>query len=423
MQGAMWSGTSDVPLGCYLCTVSLAREKKGGNVPSMLHEYFAHRRIYRRRTPHVVKETAWDVRHLDRACPPTFNPTRCPAAEARFRVAGILRLPGPPPLPAFSAPTPPSSVLRRQHKKRGAKNRDYSGTIGYTVEWADERRERGTKGRKISKQRRQPARRFVRCLETEVCVGDVECGTRCDFCGVGGRETDQGQQVEDDVTTRGEESEVREARRVLPSAAQVFLCSETALYLSARGPCCASGRSLAVIGVSYSLAITLDVVVDEEHSAIFDANIAKCAFLPPVTTPPTPDAHLILTASSQLHEDGNAPLRSIKQSRAQNTHLRRALGGSQRQRRMQSRRLRPHSSPRLRLPLELMDLLETARFRSTTGIVRVILSNVHDLNEIPPEAPAGLELGLGQEKHDKITGELDVSRAVHEHDADTTERS
>ncbi|KAF8152693.1 hypothetical protein K438DRAFT_376430 [Mycena galopus ATCC 62051] len=44
-------------------------------------------------------------------------------------------------------------------------------------------------------------------------------------------------------------------------------------------------------------------------------------------TPPTPDAHLILTASWQLHEDGNAPLRSIKQSRAQNTHLHRSLGG------------------------------------------------------------------------------------------------
>ncbi|KAF8144573.1 hypothetical protein K438DRAFT_1782701 [Mycena galopus ATCC 62051] len=289
------------------------------------------------RTLHVVKEKAWDVRHLDRACPPTSNPTRCPAAEARFRVAGILRLPGPPPLPAFSAPTPPSSVLRRQHKKRGAKNRDYSGTIGYRVEWADERRERGKRGEspregrpgtkqrsdapfqtcfetwqggradeepssfRISKQRRQPARRFVRCLETEACVGDVECRTRCDFCGVGGRETDQG--------------------------------FATATY--------------AITTSSTSLEPTIA--------------LAACTYICSLS----PDQKLV-------------------------------------------------------------DYWEAARFRSITGIVRVILSNVHDPNEIPPEAPAGLGLGLGQENHDKINmtaGEFDVSRAMHEHDADATERT
>ncbi|KAF8144575.1 hypothetical protein K438DRAFT_1992660 [Mycena galopus ATCC 62051] len=68
--------------------------------------------------------------------------------------------------------------------------------------------------------------------------------------------------------------------------------------------------------------------------------------------------------------------------------------------------------------------LAASRFRR---IVRVlILRNVHDPNEIPPEAPAGLGLGLGQENRDKINmtaGEFDVSRAVHEHDADDTERT
>ncbi|KAF8135238.1 hypothetical protein K438DRAFT_1786997 [Mycena galopus ATCC 62051] len=242
IQGAMWSGISDVPLGCYH---SCADEMKGAG------------------------QLAWREKRKSSA------------------------------LPAFSAAqvaTPsPGSVLRRQHEKERA----YSGMgkRGAGVRDQGEKyKQRSTpdvlsnlqRGRadeepssfRISKQRRQPARRFVRCLETEACVRDMECGTRCDFCGVGGRETDQVQQVEDDVTTRGEESEVREARRVLPSAAQVFLCSETALHLSARGLFCASGRSLAVIGVSHSLAITLDVVVDEEHcSVIFDANIAKCAFL------------------------------------------------------------------------------------------------------------------------------------------------
>ncbi|KAF8146320.1 hypothetical protein K438DRAFT_1781095 [Mycena galopus ATCC 62051] len=135
--------------------------------------------------------------------------------------------------------------------------------------------------------RRQPAQRFVRCLEMEACVGDAECGTRCGVSGVGGRGAGQVQQVEDDALMRREErtpnygeDAQKEARMAsLETYSQTFILRKWNLEFQGFRDRSASQRKGSLL--LHMGAGDWCVGFGASQDAIFDADIAECVFLPP----------------------------------------------------------------------------------------------------------------------------------------------